>query len=302
MSGSVSRVPNKIEGVLTALITPFRDGHVDFESLSRLVEYQVRQNVRGIVITSTTGEFSTLDDDERCAITEHVVAIANRRIQVWAGTGSNCTSQSVRYTRRAHEIGVDGMLVVAPYYNRPNQEGLYLHFSHIAETTDKPILLYSIPVRCGVEIGVATIEQLRRSFANIVGIKESGNSCNRVSQIVKTLDDSFVVLSGDDSLTLPFIALGAKGVVSVASNWIAKALDDMVRLALNNELERASFINGRYYPFFKALFLEPNPVPIKYVLYKTGLIPSPEVRLPLCTLNDHNVRILTKHLDVLQAQ
>ncbi len=290
----------KFSGVFTALVTPFKDEKIDFITLEKLIEYQIHQGVQGIIVVGTTGESPTLDENERLEIIEYAVTKAKKRVQVWAGTGSNCTRKAVSYTKEAHRLGVDGMLIVAPYYNRPNQEGLFMHFSRIAESTDKPILLYSIPSRCGVEIGIGVLEQLRSLFRNVVGIKESGGSCNRVSQIVKSLDKEFIILSGDDSLTLPFIAIGAKGVVSVASNLVGKELVKMVNLALQNNLEEAAKINRQYYPFFRSLTLEPNPIPIKYVLYKNDLIPSPEVRLPLCAMSDNNIQILVDCLHAMQ--
>lgn len=290
----------KFSGVFTALVTPFKDEKIDFTTLEKLIEYQIEQGVQGIIVVGTTGESPTLEEKERIEVIECAVAKAKKRVQIWAGTGSNCTRKAVAYTKEAHRLGVDGMLVVAPYYNRPNQEGLFIHFSQIAEATNKPILLYSIPSRCGVEIGIGVLEQLRGLFRNVVGIKESGGSCNRVSQIVKSLDKEFIVLSGDDSLTLPFIAIGAQGVVSVASNLVGKELVKMVNLALQNNLEEAAKINRQYYPFFRSLMLEPNPIPIKYVLYKNDLLPSPEVRLPLCAMSDKNVQILMDCLHAMQ--
>jgi 4-hydroxy-tetrahydrodipicolinate synthase len=293
---------NDFGGVWTALITPFKEGKVDFGTLEKLVEYQVAQKVRGIVVAGTTGESSTLEEEERVQIVEHIVAVNRGRLKIWVGTGSNSTQTAVRRTQLAHRMAVDGVLVVAPYYNRPNQQGLLLHFSHVAESTDKPVLLYSIPARCGVEIGIGVIESLHRSFANIVGIKESGGSCNRVSQIIKAMDKDFTVLSGDDTLTLPFIAIGAKGVVSVASNWIGAELVEMVRLGLENNLEEAAKLNRLYYPFFRSLGMEPNPIPIKQVLYEKNLIPSPEVRLPLCRMDEQNIRILVDGLNGVQRK
>lgn len=290
----------KFYGVFTALVTPFKKNQIDFNALETLVDYQLRSGIDGLVALGTTGECATLDDKERTQIIECILQKVNKRVPVLVGTGSNCTRKAVAYTQEAHRLGVDGMLVIAPYYNRPNQAGLFLHFSEIAEATDKPILLYSIPARCGVEIGVDTLEQLRGVYKNIIGIKEAGGSCNRVSQIIKNLDENFVVLSGDDSLTLPFVALGAKGVVSAASNWAVQPLVEMVRKALDNNLEEAAHINRKYYPFFRILSLEPNPVPIKQVLYKAGLINTPDVRLPLCPMSTQNVDMVNECFNALQ--
>lgn len=186
------------------------------------------------------------------------------------------------------------MLVVAPYYNKPSQEGLYRHFAALAECTDRPIVLYSIPGRCGIEIAVPTIERLRRKYPHVNTVKEAGGSVDRVDQLKQALGDDIVVLSGDDSLTLPFMAVGAQGVVSVASNLYVREVSKMVRLALQDDFRKAAKIHRRLYPVFKALFIEPNPVPIKTALADAGILGSAEVRPPLCEMSEANRALLAK--------
>ncbi len=293
---------SNFRGVFTALVTPFKNELVDFESLEKLVEYQISSGINGLVLLGTTGESATLEDSERTEVLKFILRIVKQRVPVLVGTGSNCTKKAIRYTIEAESLGADGALIVAPYYNRPTQSGLYLHFKAIAEACHMPICLYSIPSRCGVEIDVETISSLREKFSHIIGIKEAGGSCNRVAQIIKAVDKDFCVLSGDDALTLPFFALGARGLISVASNLAVKPLVDMMHHALTNNLEAAADINRRFYPFFRSLMVETNPVPIKQILYKAKLIASPEVRLPLSPLSDEHVRFMEKIFNSLQGQ
>jgi 4-hydroxy-tetrahydrodipicolinate synthase len=201
-------------------------------------------------------------------------------------------------TKAADEAGADGMLLVAPYYNRPTQEGLFQHFSRIAEVTNKPIILYSIPGRCGVEIGVKVIERLRAKYAHVAHIKEAGGSVDRVDQIISALGKDITVLSGDDSLTLPFMAVGAQGVISVASNLYPREVSRLVKLALTQDYTKARALHRRLYPVFKTIFIESNPAPIKVAMQQAGIIGSEEVRLPLSPLTDASRETL---LSVLQA-
>jgi 4-hydroxy-tetrahydrodipicolinate synthase len=217
-------------------------------------------------------------------------------VPVVAGTGSNSTQEALELTRAAHDAGADAMLVVAPYYNRPTQEGLFRHFAQVAGTTDRPIVLYSIPSRCGVEISVPVVERLRARFPHVRYIKESGGSVDRVDQLKQALGDDLVVISGDDSLTLPFMAVGAEGAISVASNLLPRELVKLTHLALAGDYHRAARLHRRLYPLFKALFIETNPVPIKTALGVAGRIGSPEVRLPLCEMTAPNLATLKKAL------
>lgn len=283
-----------LTGTITALVTPLRQQKVDFSDLKKLVDYQIRGGIDGLVPVGTTGESPTLDYDEHLEVIRATVEYARGRVPVIAGTGSNCTREALDLTKRAHDAGADAMLVVAPYYNKPSQEGLYRHFAALAECTDRPIVLYSIPGRCGIEIAVPTIERLRRKYPHVNTVKEAGGSVDRVDQLKQALGDDIVVLSGDDSLTLPFMAVGAQGVVSVASNLYVREVSKMVRLALQDDFRKAAKIHRRLYPVFKALFIEPNPVPIKTALADADILGSAEVRPPLCEMSEANRALLAK--------
>jgi 4-hydroxy-tetrahydrodipicolinate synthase len=280
-------------GTNTALVTPFKDGKIDEPAFKRLIKAQVRAGVDGIVPVGTTGESPTLDYEEHVHVIELAVEFAAGKVKVLAGSGANSTAEAIYLTRAAEEAGADGSLQVAPYYNRPTQEGLFQHFRAVAQATKLPIILYSIPSRCGVEIGVETVKRLRDECANVIGIKEAGGSADRVSQLRLALGPKFVILSGDDALTLPFLAVGAQGVISVASNLIPGQVARMVRAFLVGRLKVAQALHARYYPLFRDLFLETNPVPIKAALAMVGLMRE-ELRLPLVPLSQ-------AHRDKLRA-
>ncbi len=281
-----------LTGTLTALVTPMRRQQVAFDDLRALVEFQLRGGIDGLVPVGSTGESSTLSHAEHMDVVRCVIEAARHRVPVVAGTGSNSTREALELTRAAHEAGADAMLLVAPYYNRPTQEGLFRHFAQVAEATDRPIVLYSIPGRCGVEIGVPVVARLRAKYPHVCYIKEAGGSVDRVDQLKQALGDDLTVLSGDDSLTLPFLAVGAEGVISVASNLRPREVGRLVRLARAGDFRRAGRLHRRLYPLFKALFVETNPAPIKAALHEAGLIGSPEVRLPLCELNPASLATL----------
>jgi len=278
-------------GTSTALVTPFKDGKVDEPAFERLIKAQIRGGVDGIVPVGTTGESPTLSFEEHMYVVELAVQFAAGRIKVLAGTGGNSTDEAIYLTIAAEKSGADGSLQVAPYYNKPTQEGLFQHFRAIAYATKLPIVLYSIPGRCGVEIGVDTVKRLARDCKNIVGIKEAGGNADRVSQLRAALGPKFAILSGDDSLTLPFMALGAQGVVSVASNLIPRDLGHLVRAFAAGRPAAALRLHDKYYPLFKDLFLETNPVPIKAALAMVGQIEE-EYRLPLVPMNPKNREVL----------
>ena len=285
-------------GAHTALVTPFRDGQFDTQAFSQLIEEQIAGGISGIIPVGTTGESPTLDHEEHLKVIEVAIQTANKRCLVIAGTGSNSTSEAISLTQAAEKAGADAALLVAPYYNKPSQEGLYRHFKAIAEAVKIPIVLYSIPGRCGIEIGVETTARLVKDFKNIVAIKEAGGSVERVNQLRQALPDSFQILSGDDSLTLPFMSVGAVGVISVASNIIPAEVSQMVRHHLDGDSSKALEIHRKYYPLFKDLFIEPNPVPAKFVLARLGKMAS-EVRLPLCEMTPASVQRLTETLNRL---
>ena len=285
-----------LTGAITALVTPFRRGQVDFADLKKLVEYQIKAGIDGLVPVGTTGESPTLDHGEHIEVIRAIVAAARGRVPVIAGTGSNSTQEAVDLTKQAHAVGADAMLVVAPYYNKPGPEGLFRHFRAVAECTDRPIILYSIPSRCGIEIGVSVVERLRAKYSHVRWIKEAGGSVDRVDQLKQALGRDVTVLSGDDSLTLPFIALGAEGVISVASNLYAREVSKLVHLALSGDIAKALQIHRTLYPMFKGIFIESNPAPIKLALCDAGIISAPEVRAPLSEMSAANIRILRKIL------
>jgi len=274
-------------GIYTAMVTPFKDGKVDELAFERLIRSQIKGGVDGIVPVGTTGESPTLSFEEHIYVVELAIKFAAGKIRVLAGTGGNSTDEAIYLTIAAERAGADGSLQVAPYYNKPTQEGLFQHFRAIAYATKLPLVLYSIPGRCGVEIGVDTIQRLAHECKNIVGLKEAGGNADRVSQLRAALGPRFVLLSGDDSLTLPFMAVGAQGVVSVASNLIPREVSRMVRAFAAGKPAAARKLHDRYYPLFKDLFIETNPVPIKAALAMRGRIKE-EYRLPLVTMHPKN--------------
>jgi 4-hydroxy-tetrahydrodipicolinate synthase len=279
-------------GTYTAIVTPFKNGEVDDAALERLVKIQVRAGVDGIVPVGTTGESPTVDYAEHINIIALAVKFAAGKIKVLAGTGANSTAEAVYLTGEAEKAGADGSLQVAPYYNKPTQEGLFQHFREIARKTKLPIVLYSIPGRCGVEIGVDTVRRLAKECKNIVGIKEAGGNADRVSQLRTALGPQFDILSGDDSLTLPFMAVGAQGVISVASNVAPREVSQMVEAFANGQTKKAIQLHQKLYPLFKDLFIETNPVPVKAALAMMGQIEE-EYRLPLvpmCAKNRETLR------------
>src|SRR5216117_2051060 len=283
-------------GTFTALVTPFRDGGIDVSAFEHLIETQIAAGITGIVAIGTTGESPTLSHEEREELIRLAVATANKDCLVLAGTGSNATQHAVADTKAAEKLGVDGALLVAPYYNKPSQEGLFRHFKAIAEATALPIVLYNIPGRCGVDILPETVVRLAGECRNIVSIKEASGSVERVSELRARLPDEFTVLSGDDSLTLPFMAVGAAGVVSVASNLFPSQVCGLVRACESGDFKSATQLHRKLLPLFKDLFIEPNPVPVKTALGWRGVM-SGEVRLPLCEMIEVNQARLRKTLE-----
>jgi len=288
-------------GTFTALVTPFRDGGIDDSAFKKLIETQVAAGISGIVAIGTTGESPTLSHDEREHVIRLAVTTANKRCLVLAGTGSNATQHAVADTIMAEKLGVDGALLVAPYYNKPSQEGLFRHFKAIAGATSLPIMLYNIPGRCSVDIVPETVVRLAKECRNIVSIKEASGSVERVSDLRRRLPESFTILSGDDSLTLPFMAVGAVGVVSVASNLFPGEVCALVRACESGDLKSAAKLHRKLLPLFKDLFIEPNPVPVKTALGWRGAM-SGEVRLPLCEMSEANQDRLRKTLKEFEEE
>jgi 4-hydroxy-tetrahydrodipicolinate synthase len=282
-------------GTFTALVTPFRDGGIDTSAFEKLIEAQIAAGITGIVAVGTTGESPTLSHEEREQVIRLAVATANKRGQVLAGTGSNATHHAVTDTKAAEKLGADGALLVAPYYNKPSQEGLFRHFKTIADATSLPIMLYNIPGRCGVDIAPDTVARLAKECRNIVSIKEASGSVERVSELRARLPESFTILSGDDSLTLPFMSVGAVGVVSVASNLFPAEICALVHAYQSGGVKSAENLHRKLFPLFKDLFIEPNPVPVKTALGWRGAM-SGECRLPLCEMSEANQARLRKSL------
>jgi len=279
-------------GTYTAIVTPFKKGgKLDEAALEKLVAAQVDGGVDGIVPVGTTGESPTLDYEEHVAVIRHAIQFSGGRIKVLAGTGGNSTSEAIYLTRMAQKAGADGSLQVTPYYNKPTQEGLFQHFKAIATTTDLPIVLYSVPSRCGIEIAAETVQRLAEACPNIVGLKEAGGSTDRVSQLRVALGDRVTLLSGDDSLTLPFLSVGAHGVISVASNVIPREVARMIQAFANGKADLALELHTKFFPLFKNLFIETNPVPVKAALAMLGRIEE-EYRLPLVPMAAKNRAVL----------
>jgi 4-hydroxy-tetrahydrodipicolinate synthase len=287
-------------GTHTALVTPFtKDGKVDELRLHQIVEQQIAAGIDGLVPCGTTGESPTLSHEEHNHVIELVVRFAARRCKVIAGTGSNSTDEAIFMTQHAKEVGADASLQVAPYYNKPSQAGLYAHFRAIAEAAEIPLIMYNIPGRCGVDISNDTMARLRRDLPQyIVGLKEATGVVDRVSQLRGMVDREFCILSGDDSLTLPMMSVGAVGVISVVSNVIPREVTEMTHAALKGDFERAGRIHAKVFPLFKDLFIETNPVPVKAAMAMMGLIEE-TYRLPLVSLADANRTQLKKTLQAL---
>jgi 4-hydroxy-tetrahydrodipicolinate synthase len=278
-------------GTYTAIVTPFKNGKVDEPALARLIKGQIKGGVDGIVPVGTTGESPTLSYEEHIAVVEFTVRNAAGKVKVLAGTGANSTEEAIYLTNAAERAGANGSLQVAPYYNKPTQEGLYQHFKAIAKATKLPIILYSIPGRCGIEIALDTIKRLASDCPNIVGIKEAAGVPDRVSQIRAACGPKFVILSGDDSLTLPFMSVGADGVISVASNVIPKEVSNMVRAFAEGRPAAALKIHAKFFPLFRNLFVEANPGPVKAALAMLGQMED-ELRLPLVSIEAKNRELI----------
>lgn len=289
------------EGIYTALVTPFSKGKLDLRRLESLVQSQIAGGVDGVVPAGTTGESPTLSPQEHLAVIKAAVDFVDKNLLVLAGTGANSTSEAIHFTQEAEKLGAHGSLQVTPYYNKPSQEGLFQHFHAVAQATKLPIILYSIPGRCGVSIDVHTVSRLCKACPNIVGIKEAGGDADRVSRLRQELGQQFVILSGDDALTLPFLSVGANGAVSVASNLLPGQVSRLVRSYLEGNSQESLAVHQRLYPLFKDLFLETNPVPVKTALALCGRI-KPELRLPLTPMHPGNQAQLKQTLEKLNIK
>ena len=286
------------QGAIVATVTPFRNGKVDRAALRKLVRFQIESGTDGIVPCGTTGESATLSFEEHERVIDTVIDAAGGKVPVIAGTGSNNTREAILLTRYARKAGASGALVITPYYNKPTQEGLYRHFRAVAESGDIPIILYNVPGRTGVNMTAATVARLAE-IPNIVGVKEASGNLNQICDILRETPKKFCVLSGDDFLYFPMLALGAKGVISVTSNVAPRAMADLYDAYVIGEISRAREIHYRLWPLFNACFIETNPIPAKTALAMMGRIRE-EFRLPLCPMSDANRKVLAKVLSDLR--
>ena len=275
------------QGSIVAMVTPFRNGKIDEPKVKELVELHVKNGTDAIVPCGTTGESPTLSHDEHHRMVELTIAAAAGRIPIIAGTGSNSTAEAIALTRHAERAGAQGALVVNPYYNKPTQEGLYQHFRAVAEATALPILVYNIQGRTAVNIETDTMVRLVRDCPTIVGVKEASGSLDQMSQVILACGPDFAVISGDDNITLPLLAIGGKGVISVIANVVPRETSEMVHAALDGDWKRARDLHYKLFPLARAAFLETNPIPIKEMMAMAGML-EPEFRLPMCRMSDAN--------------
>ncbi len=283
----------KIEGAITAMVTPFdfESGAVDVEGLKRNVEFQISNGISGLVPLGTTGESPTISDEERELVIRTVVAAAAGRVPVIVGTGSNSTEHTIALSAQAEELGADAVLVVSPYYNKPSQEGLYRHFKAVAESISIPVVVYNIQGRTGVNIETATLARLANACRNIIAVKEASGNLAQMMDVLDQLPKNFSVISGDDNLTFPLMALGGRGVISVVSNLVPRQVSDLCAAAASGDMAKARKIHFELLPIFKNAFIETNPVPIKEAMNLCDL-PAGPVRLPLCELQPANAEKL----------
>ncbi|MQY52778.1 MAG: 4-hydroxy-tetrahydrodipicolinate synthase [Firmicutes bacterium] len=277
-------------GSFVALVTPFKNNRIDVEKLKELVEFHIKKGTSGIVPCGTTGESPTLSHEEHRLVIETVIKAVNGRIKVIAGTGSNNTNEAIELTRFAKKVGADGCLVITPYYNKPTQNGLYLHFKKIAETVDIPIIMYNVPGRTGTNMISSTAAKLSK-IKNIIGLKEASGNITQISQIVRECVEEFDVLSGDDAMTFPILAVGGKGVISVAANIVPAEVAGLVESFTRGDINKSRKMHLKMFPLFGAMFYETNPIPVKTSMNLMGMI-SDEIRLPLCKMSEENLKKL----------
>jgi len=271
--------------LITAMVTPFGDdGKIDYRAVEQLVEHLIQNKTDTIVVSGTTGESPTLSDDEKTELLKAVIKIARKRVKVIMGTGSNDTHKSIVASQNAQALGADGLLLVAPYYNKPNQAGLKAHFGAIASAVDLPCVLYNIPGRTGITISTETLVQLDLDHKNIVALKDSTGNVDQAQEVARLASDKFRIYSGDDNLTLPFLSVGACGVVSVASHVVGNEIKAMLEAFFSGKNEEARLLHYKYLPIFKGLFIAPNPTCVKYMLGRLG-VGKDHLRLPLVPLS-----------------
>ena len=277
----------RFRGSFVAMVTPFRNGKVDEAKVGELVELHASHGTDGLIPCGTTGESPTLSHDEHKRVVEVVLEAARGRLPVIAGTGSNSTAEAIDLTKHAERAGAAGALVVNPYYNKPTQEGLYRHFRAVAESVAIPILVYNIQSRTAVNVETGTLERLVRDVRNVAGVKEASGSLDQMSQVIAACGPDFAVLSGDDNITLPLLAIGGHGVVSVIANILPRETAEMVHAALDGDWKRARELHYKLFPLARAAFLETNPIPIKEAMAMAGML-EPEFRLPMCRMGEAN--------------
>ncbi len=283
------------KGSIVAIATPFKDGRVDEKTLKNLVEFQIKSGTSGIVPCGTTGESPTLSTAEHERVIELCIKYANKRVPIIAGTGSNSTEEAISLTKHAADAGADGALIVSPYYNKPTQKGLYAHFKAIADSVSIPIILYNIAGRTGINIEPATMAKLAHDCKNIVGVKEASGSLEQMAMVKLLCPKNFALLSGDDALTLPLLAIGGVGIISVVANIIPKDVAELVKAWEKGDIEKTQKLHYQILPLVKAMFIETNPIPVKTALGLMGLCEG-TLRLPLCEMADDNLTKLKKAL------
>ncbi len=285
-----------LQGSLVAMVTPFRNGKVDEAKVRELVEFHVKQGTDALVPCGTTGESPTLNHDEHQAMVELVIEAAAGRIPVVAGTGSNSTAEAVELTKHAANAGAAAALVVNPYYNKPTQEGLYRHFRAVAEASALPIFVYNIQSRTAINVETDTLARLARDCKNVIGVKEASGSLDQMTQVILACGPDFIVLSGDDNLTLPLMAVGGRGVISVIANIVPRETAEMTHAALDGDWKRARELHHKLFPLARAAFIETNPIPIKEAMAMAGML-EPEFRLPMCRMSEANRERLRRVLE-----
>jgi 4-hydroxy-tetrahydrodipicolinate synthase len=283
------------KGSIVAIVTPLKNGNVDEKKLTELVEFQIKHGTSGIVPCGTTGESPTLSMQEHERVIEVVIAAANKRVPVIAGTGSNSTHEAVELSVHAQKAGADALLLVSPYYNKPTQQGLYLHFKTIAQKVKIPIILYNIASRTGINIEPHTIARLSSDCKNIIGVKEASGSLDQMSRIKALCGKNFDLISGDDALTLPLLSIGGVGVISVVANIVPGDVADMVGAFSQGNIQKAQSLHYKLLPLIKAMFIETNPIPVKSAMGILRLC-QPDLRLPLCAMSEENLKKLKKIL------
>jgi len=278
-------------GSIVAIVTPFKNGLVDIPKFKELIEFQIKNGTQGIVPCGTTGESPTLTHEEHNCVVETCVATVKKRVPVIAGTGSNSTAEAVALTRHAAKAGADGALVVTPYYNKPTQRGLYLHFKAVADSVKIPVILYNIEGRTARNIETDTVARLARDCKNIIGVKEASGNLQQIKDVRRACGEKFLIFSGDDALTLPVLEIGGVGVISVVANVIPKDVAALITAFNTGNKAKASEINDKMIPLIKAMFIETNPIPVKKAMELLGMCSS-QMRLPLCDMEDANVEKL----------